>query len=116
MRADDGGIDHLHCVRQSPAFIQSLQHRIPQAGNRPATELSINRGPIAKRTIKVSPRRPSARDPEDRIKNTTMVSRRPPAFTASSHDKGRKERPLAIRHQAAHQDLPSKSSLESRLS
>ena len=69
MGANDGGIDHLDAVVARPGFVQSLQHHVPDARQRPAPELAADRVPLIKMTVQVTPGRARASDPEDPIKH-----------------------------------------------
>ena len=40
--ANDGAIDHLQGVRDSPALVQGFEYALPKARQRPASKLPVN--------------------------------------------------------------------------
>jgi hypothetical protein len=115
MRADDGGVDHLHAVGDSLAVCNGFEQDIPNASLRPSQKLAIHRAPLAKFAGQVAPRRSSSRDPKYTIENTSMIARRSTALRPCLNQKWLKESPIRIRKPASNQfRLPSRGSLESR--
>ena len=45
--ADDGGVDHLDAAWRNAGGIQRLQHCIPNPGDGPAAELTVDGAPLA---------------------------------------------------------------------
>src|SRR5690606_12501318 len=66
-------VDHLKLVGRNRGVVESIQDVLPQPGQGPAAELAIDRGPLAELFEQVPPRRPSPSDPENSIKNKTMI-------------------------------------------
>jgi hypothetical protein len=114
MRADDGGVDHLHRVGNGLAVRQHFKQQIPQAGSRPSEKLPVYRAPLAKIIGQITPWGAGSSDPEYAIENTSVVVRRPTSFWSCLDQKGFKESPFGIQKTAANQScLLSRGSLES---
>ena len=43
MRPDDGAVDHLQGRIATTCIIEGVEDQLPQAGQRPAPELAVNR-------------------------------------------------------------------------
>ena len=103
MCPDDGAVDHLQRFGTSAHIGQRLQQHIPNAGCAPSSELSPDRIPIAEFFRQIALRCARARDPENRIERSAMVTGRPTALFTSSGQEGFEKRPFHVRHQAANQ-------------
>ena len=73
VRSDDGAVDHLNLIRQRTAVVQRVKDHLPEAGERPAPELAIDRAPFAELFLQVPPRRTGTGDSEHAIQNTAMI-------------------------------------------
>ena len=114
VRPNHRAVDHLHAVQRSAAVVQRLQHQLPDAGQRPAPELPVDRRPFAETIVQIAPRRTGSRDPEHPVKHAPMIRRRASALVSRRNHERREKRPFLIRHQAPNQDRLPKNSLESR--
>lgn len=113
VRPHDGRVDHLHASRSAIALVQGLQHQFPDAGQRPAPELPIDRRPLAERLMQITPRSAGAGDPEHPVQNPPMILRWPTALAAACDHQRLENRPLLVVHQTTNQDCLPKNSLES---
>lgn len=71
------GIDHLDAAIPWLAFVQRLQHHAPPPPP-PASELPVNRAPLAELAVQITPSRPCAGDLEDLVQRQPVISRPPP--------------------------------------
>ena len=104
MRPDDGAVDHLHAVRDVFGGAQCFQEKLPNPRDRPTSELSVDRPPLAEVIRKVPPLRTGTGDPEDAIQDKSMIARWAPSFGAGFDQEWLKERPLVVAHQVSDQD------------
>ena len=113
VRPDYCAVDHLQAGVAAAAVVEGFEQQLPQAGQRPATELAVNRRPFAEMLVKVAPCNARSRNPENPIQNKAMVPRTTPApRTALDHER-LKTSPFLVAHQSPdHSSLP-KSHLES---
>ena len=115
MGADHGAVDHLQRVRHDPAFVQRIKDLLPQPGQRPASELTIDGRPLAELFGKVAPWRARPRNPENTIQNKAVVHWFASVRGPDSQDEALVERPLIVRHQVSCQaGLHRRYQLESR--
>ena len=96
MCPDDSAIDHLD-GGVSATISERFEHQVPKPAQRPASELAVNRVPIAKFRGQVTPRRAGPRDPEHRIKRPAMVPWRAASQGAGLNDEGLKIPPFRVR-------------------
>jgi len=114
MRPDNGRVDHLDAFADAFGLVQGFKQELPQSGERPAPELSIDRRPFAEMSVQVAPLRSGAGDPEnfhpeqaDDLLAGGRYARREPS-------RWLKAGPFLIRHQSPNQAAPpSESDLES---
>ena len=108
--------DHLDAFADAFGLVQGFQQKVPQSGERPAPELSIDRRPFAEMFVQVAPLRPGAGDPENPIENKAMVLRPSPAMGAPNRHEWLKAGPFRIRHQSPNQvRLLAKATLNQNL-
>jgi hypothetical protein len=100
MRPDNGAVDHLNALADAPGLVQGFQQEIPQSGERPAPELSIDRRPLAEMLVQIAPLRAGAGEPENPIENEPVILRPSPAMRAADRHEWLKARPFLIRHQS----------------
>ena len=113
MCPDYRAVDHLQTGIAAAAVVKRFQHQLPQAGQRPASELAVNRRPFAKMFVQVAPGNARPPDPENPIKNKPMVPRTTPAARTALDHEWLKASPLLVAHQTPDQDSLPKSYLES---
>jgi hypothetical protein len=114
MRADDGGVDHLHRVWKGLTVRQRLKQQVPQAGPRPSEKLPIDRAPFAEVIGQIAPRRAGAGNPENPVENTSVIARRSPPLWSCLDQKRFEESPFRMGNPASNQScLLSRGSLES---
>jgi hypothetical protein len=82
MRADDGGVDHLHRVWRRSAIGDGFEKHVPHARNRPPEKLAIDRAPFAKLLWQIAPRRPGPGDPENPVEDIPVVLGRSSPLTS----------------------------------
>ena len=113
VRPDYCAVDHLQAGIAATTVVECFEQQLPQARQRPAPELAVNRRPFAEMFVQVAPGNTSARNPENPIQNKTMISRATTtARTALDHER-LKTRPFLVTHQTPDQDGLPKSHLES---
>jgi hypothetical protein len=113
VRPDDSAVDHLQAGVATAAVVEGFEQQLPKAGQRPAPELAINRGPFAKMLMQVAPCNAGARNPENPIKNKAMVPWPPPTKRAALYHKWLKTGPFLVAHQSPNQSNLFKSYPES---
>jgi hypothetical protein len=96
MRPDNGRVDHLDAFADTFGLVQNFKQELPQSGERPAPELSIDRRPFAEMSVQVAPLRSGAGDPENSIQNKPMISWRAAAMGAANRHKWLKAGPFLI--------------------
>ena len=113
VRPDYCAVDHLQAGVAAAAVVEGFEQQLPQAGQRPATELAVNRRPFAEMLVKVAPCNACPRDPENPIKNKAMVPRTTPAPRTALDHEGLKTDPFLVTHQTPDHGSLLKSYLES---
>ena len=109
-------IDHLQAGVAAPAVVESFQHQLPQAGQRPAPELPVDRRPFTKVLVQIAPSNARPGNLENLIQNKAVVPPAP-ATTGTVLDYERlKTGPFLDAHQTPYQNGLRKSHLESDLS
>jgi len=103
MRPDNGRVDHLDAFADTFGLVQGFKQELPQSGERPAPELSIDRRPFAEMSVQVAPLRSGAGDPENSIQNKPMIFWRTSAMRAANRHEWLKAGPFLIRHQSPNQ-------------
>ena len=103
MRPDNGRVDHLDAFADAFGLVQGFKQELPQSGERPAPELSIDRRPFAEMSVQVAPLRSGAGDPENSIQNKPMIFWRTSAMRAANRHEWLKAGPFLIRHQSPNQ-------------
>ena len=111
--ADHGAVDHLDAAWRCAAIVERIEHQLPKSGQGPASKLAIHARPLAELFRQIAPGSARAGDPENTIKNTSMIRGRAAALPPNRRQKGLKECPLGILHQQPRQDNLRKSYLES---
>ncbi len=113
VRPDYCAVDHLQAGVATAAVVEGFEQQLPQAGQRPAPELAVNRRPFAEMFVQVAPGNAGARNPENPIQNKAMISRAPPTARATLDHEWLKTGPFLVAHQTPDQDGLPKSHLES---
>jgi hypothetical protein len=116
VRPDDGAVDHLKAGIAATTVIEGIKHQFPQARQRPASELPVNRRPFAEMIGQITPWNTRPRNPENPIQNKPMVLRAPPSARPAAHHKRLKTGPFLIAHQSTDHGSFSQSYLESETS
>lgn len=104
MRPDDGRIDHLHAVRYVFGVARGFKEQFPDACERPAPELAVDRGPFPETVRQVAPLRAGAGAPEDAVQDEAMVTGRTTPLGSVFDQERLEERPIVVAHQVADQD------------
>ena len=73
MSANNGGINHLNTVLTLPGLVQRLQHHVPEPRQRPTPKLAVDRVPLAKMAVQITPGRARSSDPEYPVKHQTVI-------------------------------------------
>ena len=113
MCPDYCAVDHLQAGVAAPAFVEGFEQQLPQAGQRPAPELAVNRRPFTEMFVQVAPGHPRPRDPENAIQNKAMIFWASPATRTALNHERLKTGPFLIAHQTTDQGSFPKSYLES---
>ena len=113
VRPDYCAVDHLQTGVAAAAVVEGFEQQLPQAGQRPAPELTVNRRPFAEMLMQVAPCDTSPRNPENPIQNKAMISRTTPAARAAFDHERLKTRPFVVAHQTPDQHGLPKRHLES---
>ena len=112
MGAGDGAVDHLQAVGGAVGLVQGLQHQLPQARERPSSELAMDREPSAELRRKVAPGRTGPGNPEHAVQHAPVILRRAAPLRAGLDHEGLEEGPFLVAHQSAdHVVPPSKEGL-----
>ena len=113
VRPDYCAVDHLQAGVAAAAVIEGFEQQLPQAGQRPAPELAVNRRPFTEMLMQVAPGDAGARNPENTIQNKAMIPRATAtARTALDHE-WRKAGPFFVTHQTTDHGSLLKSYRES---
>jgi hypothetical protein len=113
VRPDYCAVDHLQAGVATAAVIESFEQQLPQAGQRPAPELAVNRRPFAKMLMQIAPGNARPCNPENAIQNKAMIPRTPPATRAALTHEWRKTGPFLVTHQTPDHSSLLKSYRES---
>ena len=103
MRPDDGRVDHLHALADARGLVEGVEQDVPQPGQVPSPELSVDLRPFAETLMQVTPLRARPGDPENSIENKAMVLGPSTAMRAANRHERLKARPFLIRHQSPNQ-------------
>jgi hypothetical protein len=106
-------VDHLQAGVATTAVVEGLEQQLPQAGQRPAPELAVDRRPFAEMFVQVAPGYARPGYPENPTQNKAMISRTPPAARTALDHEWLKAGPFLVAHQTPDQDGLPKSHLES---
>jgi hypothetical protein len=107
VRPDYCAVDHLQAGIATAAVVECFEQQLPQAGQRPAPELAINRRPFAKMLMQIAPGNASACNPENPIQNKAMIPRASPAARTALDHEWLETRPFLVTHQTPdHGSLP----------
>lgn len=101
MSANHSAVDHLQRVRHGPALVQRVHDLLQKPRKRPSSELSVDAGPLSEFLRQVPPRCASPCDPENPIKNETMVVWIASMLGADRLNVVIKEPPFLVRHQVS---------------
>jgi hypothetical protein len=113
VRPDYCTVDHLQAGVAAAAVIEGFEQQLPQAGQRPAPELAIDRRPFAEMFVQITPGNAGPRNPENPIQNKTMIPRATTtARTAFDHER-LKTGPFLVAHQTPDHGSSLKSFRES---
>ena len=113
VRPDYCAVDHLQTGVAAATVVEGFEQQLPQAGQRPAPELAVNRRPLAEMFVQVAPGNACSRNPENPIENKPMVPRTTPAARPALDHEWLKASPFLVAHQTPDQDSLPKSYLES---
>jgi hypothetical protein len=113
VRPDDSAVDHLQAGVATAAIVEGFKPQFPQARQRPAPELAINRRPFAKMLMQIEPGNACSRNPENPIQNKAMIPRSPTTARSTLDHKRFQIGPFFIAHQTPDHGSFSKSYLES---
>lgn len=103
VRPDDGRVDHLNALADARGLVEGVEQDVPQPGQGPAPELSVDRRPLAEMLMQITPLRARPDDPENSIENKAMVLGPPTAMRAANRHERLKACPFLIRHQSPNQ-------------
>jgi hypothetical protein len=107
VRPDYCAVDHLQAGVATAAVVEGFEQQLPQAGQRPAPELAINRRPFAEMLVQVAPGNARPRNPENPIQNKAMIPRSSPAARTALDHEWLETRPFLVTHQTPdHSNLP----------
>jgi hypothetical protein len=113
VRPDYCAVDHLQTGVATAAVIEGFKHKLPQARERQAPKLAVNRWPFAEMLVQIAPSNARPCNPEYPIQNKAMISRTPPtARTALDHER-LKTGQFLVTHQTPDHGNFLKSYLES---
>lgn len=84
--ADHGAVDNLQNIRHGSALVQGVHDLVPQPGQCPATELAIDARPLSKLFRQIPPWSASSSDPENPVKDKSVVDRLAPVWGADGHE------------------------------
>ena len=116
MGAAHGAVDQMKLVGRDPRMVQRVQDILPQARECPAAELAADRRPLAEPFRKIPPRRSRSGDPENAIRNRTMIGWLAPIRMPNGMDEPLEKGPLIVRYQVPRQDrFPRRDDLESQV-
>ena len=101
MSADDGGVDHLDAACRHAGRVQCLQHRIPDPGDGPAAELTVDGAPLAELLGQIPLGRTCPGNPEHAIQNQAMIAWGPTPLRSGLDHKWLEKRPFLVRHHSA---------------
>jgi hypothetical protein len=113
VRPDYCAVDHLQTGIATAAVVERFEQQLPQAGQRPAPELAVNRRPFAKMLVQIAPRDARSRNPENPIKNKAMIPRTPSAACTALNHEWLKTSPFLVTHQTTHHNSLLKNYRES---
>ena len=113
VRPDYSAVDHLQAGVPAAAVVEGFEEKLPQARQRPAPELAINRCPFAEVFVQITPGNTGSRNPENPIQNKPMIPRTPPAARTTLDHERLKTSPFLVAHQSPDQGSLPKSHLES---
>jgi hypothetical protein len=100
VRPDYCAVDHLQAGIAATTVVEGFEEKLPQARQRPAPELTVNRRPFAKMLVQIAPGNTGARDPENPIQNKPMILRTPPAARPALDHERLKAGPFLVTHQS----------------
>ena len=112
VRPDYCAVDHLQTGVAATAVVEDFEQQLPQAGQCPAPELTVNRGPFAKMLVQVAPGNTRPRNPENAIQNKAMIPRTTPAARTALDHEGLETGPFLVAHQTSDQHGLPKSHLD----
>jgi len=98
MRPDDGTVDHVPPTIRLRQLRQSLQNRVPDAGQGPTSKALIDAVPLAVLGRKLPPLRPGAGYPQHALEIWPIVVRRAAVPTTLGRQKWRNHRPFFVRY------------------
>ena len=114
MRPDHGAADHLKFVGCNSCVVQRVQDVFPQTRECPAAELVAARQPLAEPVRKIPPRRSRSGDPENAIRNRTMIGWLAPIRMPKGMDEPLEKGLLIVGYQVPRPDrFPRRDDLES---
>ena len=113
VRPDYCAVDHLQTGVAPAAVIEGFEEQLPQARQRPAPKLAVNRRPFAEMFVQIAPGNACPRDPENPIKNKAMILRATTTARAALDHEWRKTSPFSVTHHTPDHGSLLKSYLES---
>ena len=108
VRPDHTAVDHLQTGVAAATVIERFEQQLPQAGQRPAPKLAVNRRPFAKILVQIAPGNACPRNPENPIQNKAMIPWTPPTARAALNHEWRKTGPFLVTHHSSDHGSPQK--------
>lgn len=100
-------------MRAVPTKLKHVENVLPRPGQDPATELSVERCPLAELFGQVTPGRTGSCNPENTVQKKAMIRRLPPNRVSNCTNRAFEERTLTVGYQVARQvHLPRRDGLE----
>ena len=100
VRPDEGAVDHLDGLADPFGIVDRLQQEIPDARQRPPTELPIDRRPTAEVVEQIALLHADPSDPEHAVEDKTMIARTTAAMGALGDDERFEECPFLVAQKA----------------
>jgi hypothetical protein len=115
VRPDYCAVDHLQTGVAAAAVVERFAQQLPQARQRPAPELAVNRRPFAEVFMPIAPRNARSRNPENPIQSKAMIPRTTTTARTPFNHEGLQTGPLLVAHQTPDRGGLLNSHLESEL-
>jgi len=103
VRPDDGAVDHLDRLANLFGIVERLKKDVPDASERPPTELPINLRPLAEELRQLAPLHTGSGYSENAVEDKTVIARTAAAMGPLGDDEGLEECPFLVAHLASNQ-------------